>query len=139
MESLFVLAIVSFFIALPALAVKEAIDTLTTLHFFDRLEKSILTSQQTAIISNKKTDIIQDYDNQRILAFQLQTGEWLEHLIVPETLTVGSISPKISFSAGTGNASAYRTIRFTWPKKNQRITYRFLFGKGHYEQTIEPL
>lgn len=138
-EALLVLTIVSFFVSLPTVAMKEASRTLTTIYFFDSLEKSILTCQQTAIIANKGADVMQDYNNRRTLAFQLETGEWLAHLTVPDTLTIGDMKGKIAFSGGTGNAKGDQKIIFTWPEKNQKIVYNFLFGKGHYEKIITTL
>ncbi|EOT26447.1 hypothetical protein OMQ_02222 [Enterococcus saccharolyticus subsp. saccharolyticus ATCC 43076] len=137
MESLLVLFIVSIVIALPTILVKETTKTVETLYFFDRLEKSILTCQQVAIISNKSADILQPDLTQ--LAFQLTTGDWLEPLTVPDTLSASKLSKKISFSGGTGNVGQQRQIQFIWQEKKQKVAYVFRFGKGHYNKVITPL
>ncbi|HPJ01012.1 MAG TPA: competence type IV pilus minor pilin ComGD [Enterococcus sp.] len=136
-ESLVVLMIVSIIVFLPTLMIRETTKTIETLYFFDRLEKSILTSQQVAIISNKSADILQPDLKQ--LAFQLTTGDWLETLTVPDTLVASKLSKKISFAGGTGNVGEQRQIQFIWQDKKQKVSYVFLFGKGHYNKVVTTL
>lgn len=138
LESLIVLAMVSIFLLLPVVASKETSKTMTTLYFLDRLEKNILVCQQTAIVENRQTKVLQNADNPRELAFRLAPGVWLESLIVPETLTVSRV-PIITFAGGTGNAQSFQAFSFIWTEKKQKIMYRFLFGKGHFEKKISDL
>uniref|UniRef100_UPI00403FA11C competence type IV pilus minor pilin ComGD n=1 Tax=Candidatus Enterococcus willemsii TaxID=1857215 RepID=UPI00403FA11C len=138
LESLIVLVIVSMFLLLPMIASRETSKTMTTLYFLDRLEKNMLVCQQTAIVENRQTKVLQNADNPRELAFRLAPGIWLESLVVPETLTVSSV-PIITFAGGTGNAQSFQAFSFIWNEKGQKITYRFLFGKGHFEKKISDL
>ena len=138
-ESLMVMFILSFFILVPVLSVKSVTTTMEVTHFFEQLEKNLLVCQQTAIISNRTTDISQNDAQQRSLNFRLAPGEWLPPLSVPESLTIANLSGKITFAGGTGNADATRKILFTWPQKKQQITYKFLFGKGRFEQEVTAL
>ena len=139
LESMLVLSILSVFIFLPILSIRSITETLQVTHFFAQLEKNLLVCQQTAIVSNRSTYLAQASGQRQVLNFRLSPGEWLEPLPVPESLTVGNLSGKITFTGGTGNADASRKILFTWPKQQQQITYKFLFGKGRFEQEIKAL
>jgi prepilin-type N-terminal cleavage/methylation domain len=138
-ESLMVMLVVAFFTLVPMLSVKSVTETMEVTRFFEQLEKNLLVCQQTAIISNRATDISQNDANHRSLNFRLASGEWLPALTVPESLTIANLSGKITFAGGTGNVDATRKILFTWPQKKQQITYKFLFGKGRFEQEVTTL
>jgi competence protein ComGD len=137
-ESALVLLVISLFVLVPTVMTSRLSSTLEVQGFLDRLEKNLATCQQTAIISNRRTSMLQDSRDNRNLAFQLAPGKWLETLQVPEELTVSKV-PEIVFAGGTGNAQSYLQFHFIWEKKNQKITYRTLFGKGNIEKIVLPL
>ncbi|WP_094244018.1 competence type IV pilus minor pilin ComGD [Tetragenococcus halophilus] len=133
-ESLLVLLVVTLFIALPSIVIKDTKETLDVIHFFDHFEKNILATQQAAITSNKKTKMIQK-DNTQQYYFYTDT---IEKLDLPKDLRA-SRSKTLYFNSGSGNNSSLQNIHFYWDKNEQQITYRFLFVRGHYEKNITSI
>ncbi len=139
LESLLVLTVVSLFIMVPTMLIKKTTQTMATIYFFDQLEKSILTCQQVAIVSGRYTEALLYSPSQPEIVFWLNPSERLETLTIPETLRVPRAWRGVKFSGGTGNTNLYQNIDFIWDEKKQKITYRFLIGKGHYEKIITDL
>jgi len=133
-ESLLVLFIVTLFVSLPSVMVQGAKENLEVLHFLDHFEKNILLTQQAAITSNKRTKMIQR-DTTREYYFYTDT---IERLDMPEDLRASRIKT-LYFNSGTGNNSSLQELHFYWDKNKQKITYRFLFARGHYEKKITTI
>ncbi|GMA48393.1 competence type IV pilus minor pilin ComGD [Tetragenococcus muriaticus] len=133
-ESLLVLFVITLFVALPSVAVKEAKETLEVMHFLDRFEKNILATQQAAITSNKRTRMIQ---RDTTTEYYFYT-ESIEKLVMPKDLRASRIKT-LYFNSGTGNNSSLQELHFYWNKNKQKITYRFLFARGHYEKKVTAL
>jgi len=133
-ESLLVLFVITLFVALPSIAIKDTKETLEVMHFFDRFEKNILATQQAAITSNKRTRMIQR-DTTTEYYFYTET---IEKLDMPEDLKASRIKT-LYFNSGTGNNSSLQELHFYWDKNNQKITYSFLFARGHYEKKITTI
>lgn len=140
-ESLLVLLIVSIFFAVPTLVVGKSVETIEIARFLDRFEKSLLVTQQEAILTKEPTKIHQLYYDEAAVDFQFANGKKiLPRLTVPEKLTMTRTTKlEIIFKAETGTNSSLQIIAFEWPEKKQKIRYKFLFGKGHYDKEIVPL
>lgn len=133
-ESLLVLFVITLFVSLPFVMVQGAKENLEVVHFLDHFEKNILLTQQAAITSNKRTKMIQR-DTTREYYFYTDT---IEKLDMPEDLRVSRIKT-LYFNSGTGNNSSLQELHFYWDKNKQKITYRFLFARGHYEKKITTI
>jgi len=133
-ESLLVLLVVTLFIALPSIVIQDTKETLEVVHFLDNFEKKIIATQQAAITSNKKTKMIQR-DTTREYYFYTDT---IEKLDLPEDLRASKIKT-LYFNSGSGNNSSLQNLHFYWDKNKQKITYRFLFARGHYEKKITSI
>ncbi|GAA3018319.1 competence type IV pilus minor pilin ComGD [Tetragenococcus solitarius] len=133
-ESLLVLFVITLFVSLPFVMVQGAKENLEVVHFLDHFEKNILLTQQAAITSNKRTKMIQR-DTTREYYFYTDT---IEKLDMPEDLRASRIKT-LYFNSGTGNNSSLQELHFYWDKNKQKITYRFLFARGHYEKKITTI
>ncbi len=133
-ESLLVLFVVTLFIALPSIVIQDTKETLEVVHFLDHFEKNVIATQQAAITSNKKTKMIQK-DTTREYYFYTDT---IEKLDLPEDLRASKIKT-LYFNSGSGNNSSLQNLHFYWDKNKQKITYRFLFARGHYEKKITSI
>lgn len=133
-ESLLVLFVITLFIGLPSIVVKDAKETLEVVHFLDHFEKNILLTQQDAITSNKRTKMIQK-DTTKEYYFYTDT---IEKLDMPEDLRASRIKT-LYFNSGTGNNSSLQELHFYWDKNKQKITYSFLFARGHYEKKVTTI
>lgn len=133
-ESMLVLLVVSLFVMLPAVTMKNTKESLEVLHFLDHFEKNILLTQQTAITSGYATKMIQSDSGEE---YYFYTDEILYQKL-PEELTASQIRI-LYFKPNSGNNSSLQTLNFYWPKENKKITYRFKFARGHYEKEISKL
>lgn len=134
LETLLVLLVVSLFVMLPAVTLKNAKESLEVRHFLDHFEKEILLTQQTAITSAYMTKMIQS-DSRR--QYYFYADETLR-LDLPEDLTASKVEP-VYFKGSSGNNSSLQSLNFYWEKENKKITYRFKFARGHYEKEITVL
>lgn len=134
-ESLITLSILSLFASLPLITVPRVKEELEVYYFLNQFENNILLTQQAAVFSSQRTTIKREYEKPNPIEFLLDEGQKAIQF-TPEALTV-IYFPIIYFSLETGNIQKPEKIVFSWPKKKQRITYEFLFGKGRYEKTIE--
>lgn len=133
-ESLVVLFVVTLFIALPSIVIQDAKETLEVVHFLDHFEKNILMTQQAAITSNERTRMMQR-DTTTEYYFYTDT---IEKLDMPKDLRASRIKT-LYFNSGSGNNSSLQKLHFYWDKNNQKITYSFLFARGHYEKKITTI
>ncbi|MDN6639295.1 MAG: hypothetical protein L0L10_00795 [Tetragenococcus sp.] len=134
LETLLVLLVVTSFIALPSIVVQNTKETLEVVHFLDRFEKNMLATQQAAITSNQRTKMIQR-DTTTEYYFYTDT---IEKLDMPKDLRASRIKT-LYFKPGSGNNSSLKKLHFYWDKNNQKITYSFLFARGHYEKKITTI
>lgn len=134
LETLLVLLVVTSFIALPSIVVQNTKETLEVVHFLDRFEKNMLATQQAAITSNQRTKMIQR-DTTTEYYFYTDT---IEKLDMPKDLRASRIKT-LYFNSGSGNNSSLQKLHFYWDKNNQKITYSFLFARGHYEKKITTI
>lgn len=134
-ESLVALSVLSLFASLPLITAPKIQEDLEVYYFLNQFENNILLTQQAAVFSTQRTTIKREYDQPNSIEFLLEEGEKVVQF-VPEALTVIRF-PIIYFSLATGDIQNPTNIIFSWPKKKQKITYEFLFGKGRYEKKIE--
>lgn len=141
-ESLLVLFVISVFLAVPTIVVKDSVAELEVARFFECFEKSMLATQQAAILENKESRVDQFIvEPQSFIRFKFATGaEIVPTLYVPEEITMfPTENTYVAFSGGVGTNSRLQTITFDYAKENKRIKYHFLFGKGHYDKEITTL
>ena len=135
-ESLVALSVLSLFASLPLITAPKIQEDLEVYYFLNQFENNILLTQQAAVFSTQRTTIKREYDQPNVIEFLLEEGEKVAQF-VPEALTVIHF-PRVFFSLATGDIQNQEKVIFSWPKKKQKITYEFLFGKGRYEKKVEP-
>lgn len=136
-ETIIVLMIVSLFVFLPTVATKELKETVEVQQFLNRFEKQLHLAQQSAIVSGRTTTVFPADLVERVWVFRMYDQR--VELPIPDGLT-GNRAATIRFTGVTGTSSSVgKKFTFTWNKKQQKIIYEFLFGRGHYVKRIENI
>ncbi|MFV0560012.1 MAG: competence type IV pilus minor pilin ComGD [Enterococcus sp.] len=132
-ESLVVLSIVSFMIALPVLMTNKLKEQIIVNQFLSSFEKQVLATQQAAIVCQRSTSISTD-SNKKTIIFSAPS-KFGGRLIIPEFLAMQRCAT-ISFTPYTGNNSTLKQYSFYWPSQKKTIAYQFQLGSGRYVKKI---
>ncbi len=135
MESLLVLLVSSLFLFFPVVAIEYYQRSAGSFRLCARLEKdSIPCSNRPSSITHKLEQSIKQSQHQLFHFTALQLSP-VTKIDVPPQLAMQAF-PDILFSSQSGNNSSLRRIIFYWQEKKQTISYKFLFGSGRYEKSL---
>ncbi len=129
-ESLLVMLCISVFFMVPFLMVKSWKEQMEVAMFFNRLEREIEKTHQSAIIESQQTCIVQNKDkNEFIFQFYHHQKLRKEYLRVEYPLVLKT-DKTIYFNSTTGNLQKVEAIKIEDNLNNQVIQYNFQLGSG---------
>lgn len=130
LESLLVMLCVSVFFMVPFLMVRHWREQTAITMFFNRLEREIEKTHQSAIVESKDTWINQDRSHKQLIFNYHHHQEARKDYLAVEYPLVLRTTDKIEFNTTTGNIKKIQTIKIEDTLNNGFVQYSFQFGSG---------